>query len=288
MAYSYLTKQEKKMKADLHTHSNLSDGFLSIKDLIDYGKKIGLDYMAITDHDTVAGLITAMSYAKHVDMNVIPGVEFSTRDYETGRAVHVLCYYPGDLFAFQEFLDYTLETRYKIKYEMLKSLSKDFNIDMSEFENAYRNSESIYNPHMMMPLWQKGYTKDLIGNFFKQEAGSKSSRYIKISYPNVYDALDLIDQYGGIPVIAHPGEYDSLGITETLAKAGRIKGIEYNHPRNTEADKKEILRIARENNLFLTGGTDFHGPSTSTVNPLGSYLCPEEGLDALLHEKHKK
>lgn len=275
------------MKADLHTHSNLSDGFLSIKDLIDHGSRIGLDYMAITDHDTVAGLITAMSYGKHIGMNIIPGVEFSTRDYETGRAVHVLCYYPGDLFAFQTFLDYTLEIRHQVKYKIVESLSKDFEIDIAEFQKAYRESESIYNPHMMMPLWKKGYTKDLIGDFFKKEAGSKSSRYVKIPYPNIYDALDLIDKYGGIPVIAHPGEYDSLGITEKLAREGRIKGIEYNHPRNTEEDKKEIRRIANENNLFLTGGTDFHGPSTSTVNPLGSYLCPEEGLQALLNENIK-
>lgn len=270
------------MKADLHTHTNLSDGYYSVKDLLDYGKRIGLDYMAITDHDTVSGLITAMSYGKHIGMNVIPGVEFSTRDYETGRPVHILCYYPGDLYAFQEFLDHTLENRYQIKYEMCRSLSEDFGIDIHEFERAARESGSIYNPHMMFPLWERGYTKDLIGDFFKKEAGSKSSRYIKISYPDVYDALDLIDRAGGIPVIAHPGEYDSLKLTETLAKDGRIKGIEYNHPRNTETDKEEILRIARRYDLFLTGGTDYHGPGTSTVNPLGSYLCPEEGISALL------
>lgn len=275
------------MKADLHTHTNLSDGYYSVKDLIDYGKRIGLDYMAITDHDTVSGLITAMSYGKHVGINIIPGVEFSTRDYGTGRAVHILCYYPGDLFAFQEFLDYTLETRYQIKYEMCQSLSKDFGIYIDEFERAARASASIYNPHMMFPLWERGYTKDLIGDFFKKEAGSKSSRYIKIPYPSVYDALDLIDRAGGIPVIAHPGEYDSLALTEKLAKEGRIRGIEYHHPRNTEDDKKEILRIARKYDLFLTGGTDYHGPGTSTVNPLGSFLCPEDGLKALLATEKK-
>lgn len=274
------------MKADLHTHTNLSDGYFSAKDLIDYGKRIGLDYMAITDHDTVAGLITAISYGKHIGINIIPGVEFSTRDYETGRPVHILCYYPGDLFAFQEFLDPVLESRFQIKYEMCRSLSKDFGIDLYEFEKAARESASIYNPHMMFPLWERGFTKDLIGDFFKREAGSKSSRYIKIPYPNVYEALDLIGRAGGIPVIAHPGEYDSLKLTAKLAKEGLIKGIEYNHPRNTDSDRKQIVSIAREYNLFLTGGTDYHGPNTSTVNPLGTFLCPQEGLLALLKEKN--
>ena len=130
------------MKADLHTHTNLSDGYFPVKDLIDYGKRIGLDYMAITDHDTVAGLITAISYGKHIGINIIPGVEFSTRDYETGRPVHILCYYPGDLFAFQEFLDPVLESRFQIKYEMCRSLSKDFGIDLYEFEKAARENEA--------------------------------------------------------------------------------------------------------------------------------------------------
>jgi hypothetical protein len=270
------------IRADLHTHTKFSDGYYSVKDLIDYGKRIGLDYMAITDHDTVSGLITAMTYGKHIGMNIIPGVEFSTRNYENGRPVHILCYYPKDLFAFQEFLDRTLEARYEYKSKMIDLLAKDFPVTSSEMLFAARESESIYNPHMMVPFWEKGYTSALIDDFFKKEAGSKSKRYLKIPYPDVYEALDFIDQAGGIAVIAHPGEYDSLEITEKLAKEGRIQGIEYHHPRNTKQDQEEILRIAKKYNLFLTGGTDYHGPWTSTVHPLGSYLCPEDGLLQLL------
>jgi predicted metal-dependent phosphoesterase TrpH len=270
------------MKADLHTHTSLSDGFHSVKDLIDLGKRIGLDYMAITDHDTVAGLITAMTYGKHVGLPIIPGVEFSTRDYKTGRAVHILCYYPGDLFAFQEFFDPVLETRYEIKLKTARLLAKDFPVEVSDMLDAARESESLYNPHLMIPFRDMGYTDVLIGDFFQKNASSKSSRYFNIPYPDVYDALNFIKKHGGIPVIAHPGEYDSLAITEELAQKGLIKGIEYNHPRNTDHDKKEILRIAQAYDLFLTGGTDYHGPNTKTVNPLGSHLCPEYGLKKLL------
>ncbi|MEE1312485.1 MAG: PHP domain-containing protein [Lachnospiraceae bacterium] len=276
------------MKADLHTHTSFSDGFHSVKDLIDLGKKIGLDYMAITDHDTTAGLITAMTYGKQIGMNIIPGVEFSTRNYDTGRAVHILCYYPGDLFAFQEFLDKTLAIRYEAKMKTAKLLTKDFPVTMEDFKRSSRESESLYDPHLMIPFHELGYTDNLIGDFFKTNASSKSSRYFTIPYPDVHDALDIIDQYGGVPVIAHPGEYDSLEITEQLAREGRIKGIEYNHPRNTEHDKKEILRIAQAYDLFLTGGTDFHGPNTKTVHPLGSYLCPEYGLKKLLTYRWKE
>lgn len=270
------------IKADLHTHTNLSDGYYSVKDLIDQGKRMGLDYMAITDHDTTAGLITAMTYGKRVGLKIIPGVEFSTRNYKTGRAVHILCYYPGDLFAFQDFLDKTLEIRIEMKLKTARLLEKDFPVQVEDFLKASRDSESLYNPHLMLPFFEMGYTDTLIGDFFKEHASSKSSRYFTIPYPDVYEALDLIDRYAGVPVIAHPGEYDSLEITEQLASEGRIKGIEYNHPRNTEHDKKEILRIAQAYDLFLTGGTDYHGPYTKTVHPLGSYLCPEYGLKKLL------
>ena len=175
---------------------------------------------------------------------------------------------------------------YNNKDEVLKVIVKDKYKGNSQNIKLIKESASIYNPHMMFPLWERGFTKDLIGDFFKREAGSKSSRYIKIPYPNVYEALDLIGRAGGIPVTAHPGEYDSLKLTAKLAKEGLIKGIEYNHPRNTDSDRKQIVSIAREYNLFLTGGTDYHGPNTSTVNPLGTFLCPQEGLLALLKEKN--
>ncbi len=270
------------MKADLHTHTTKSDGMYGVKDLIDHAKCIGLDYIAITDHDTVAGIIEAVSYGKQIGMKVIPGVEFSTKDYESGRAVHVLCYYPGDLWGYQEFLDQTLSVRYDAKYQMCEMLAEDFPVDIDDILEAARDSGSIYNHHMMIPFQKMGYTGSLISDFFQKEAGRKSKRYIRIPYPDVYEALDLIDRCGGIAVIAHPGEYDSLALCEKLAKEGRIKGLEFNHPRNTEADREEIKRIATEYGLFLTGGTDFHGPSTSTVNPLGTYLSPEEGVKAIL------
>lgn len=276
------------MKADLHTHSELSDGYFSIKDLIDYGVLAGLDYMAITDHDTVSGLIEAVSYGKRVGMKIIPGLEFSTRNYENGKPVHILCYYPGDLFAYQEFLDHTLELRTHYKQRTIKKLAKDFPVTEEEMLKSARNSDSIYNSHIMLPFWEKGFTPSIIGDFFKKEAGNKSHRYEKIPYPNIYDVLTFIEETGGIAVVAHPGEYGSLGITEKLAKEGRIQGIELHHPRNTKADQKEILRIASEYGLFLTGGTDYHGPSTSSVHPLGTYLCPEDGLQALLDLNPRK
>jgi predicted metal-dependent phosphoesterase TrpH len=80
-----------KMKADLHNHSFLSDGVLSIKDIIHYSKKRGLDCISITDHDTLAGVIQAYTLGEKIGISVIPGVERSTVDYNTNRSVHMLC-----------------------------------------------------------------------------------------------------------------------------------------------------------------------------------------------------
>ena len=93
---------------------------------------------------------------------------------------------------------------------------------------------------------------------------------------------DLLHSCGGVVVLAHPGQYKAEHVMEMMIEEHMLDGIELNHPRNDEKTRDHITSLCKEHDLFMTGGTDFHGLYTKTPYPLGSFLCPEEGLERLL------
>lgn len=274
------------MKADLHNHSCLSDGVLSVKDIILYSKKLGLDYISITDHDTLAGTIQAYTLGEKIGIFVIPGVEISTVDYKTNRSVHILCYFPKDFFKLQGFLNNILIRRESAKRKMTQALMKEYPITIEHIERYSSKSQSMYETHIMQSLADLGYTNVVIGDLYKELLSKKGKYYVQITYPSVYEALDIIKEVGGIAVMAHPGQFDSIELLEELAKKKLIQGVEYNHPKNSEEVKKKIKNIAKKYDLIMTGGTDFHGNYSSTPNPIGSFICPEGEIDKLIKLGH--
>lgn len=96
------------------------------------------------------------------------------------------------------------------------------------------------------------------------------------------EAVRLIRSCGGVPVLAHPGQYKNPMLMEMMIEDHMMDGIELNHPRNDEKTMEQIKVLCKEHDLFMTGGTDFHGLYTTTPYPLGSFLCPEEGLERLI------
>lgn len=270
------------MRADLHTHTFLSDGILSPEDVVRYAKRIGLDYIAITDHDTLAGVVPACTYGRKIGISVIAGVEISSRDYKTGDSVHMLCYYPKNVLKLQAYLDQILINRETVKRKMAQKLMKDYPVTIEHIEKYSKNSQSIYEVHLMQPLADLGYTDVIIGQLYKELVSKKGRYYEEIAYPSVYEVLEVIKQVGGIAVMAHPGQFDSMALLEELAYKGLIQGVEYNHPRNSEEVKMQIESIAQNYNLIMTGGTDFHGYYTSKPQPLGSYRCHKVELEKLI------
>lgn len=270
------------MIADLHNHSLLSDGVLSIEDIIYYSKKIGLDFISITDHDTLAGVIQAYTLGEKIGLSIIPGVEISTIDYKTSRSVHILCYYPKYIFKLQKFLNNTLIDREKAKRKMAQMLMNEYPITMEHIERYSSKSQSMYETHIMQTLADLGYTNVAIGDLYKKLLSKKGKYYVQVTYPSVYEALDIINEVDGIAVMAHPGQFDSIELLEELARKHLIQGVEYNHPKNSEEVKKQIKYIAQKYDLIMTGGTDFHGYYSSTINPIGSFTCPEGEVEKLI------
>ncbi|OOM73773.1 error-prone DNA polymerase [Clostridium puniceum] len=275
------------MKADLHNHSFLSDGVLSIKDIIYYSKKAGLDCISITDHDTLAGVIEAYTLCEKIGISVIPGVEISTVDYQTNRSVHILCYFPKDFFKLQRFLNKILISRENAKRQMAQMLMKEYPITIEHIERYSSKSESMYETHIMQSLADLGYTNVVIGDLYKELLSKKGKYYVQITYPSVYETLDMIKEVGGISVMAHPGQFDSNELLEKLARKNLIQGVEYNHPKNSKEVKKQIKDIAQKFDLIMTGGTDFHGNYTTSPHPIGSFTCPEGEVERLIKLNHK-
>ena len=112
------------MIGDLHCHSKLSDGSTGLDDIVFYAKRAGLDALAITDHDTMSGVPRAEILGRRYGLTVIPGVEISTFDPNTGRRVHILCYLPHKSDALAGLLERTLEERRRSGERMIENVSR--------------------------------------------------------------------------------------------------------------------------------------------------------------------
>lgn len=145
------------------------------------------------------------------------------------------------------------------------------------------SSKAIYKVHIMQALIDMGYDNMIYGKLYKELFSKKSPYNVlePVEYPSVQEALDYIRIAKGIPVMAHPSVYDSMELLERLAQEKKIMGVEVWHPRNKPEERKKMLELAKEHDLLVTGGSDFHGFYTSDANPLASCLCMEEDLQKL-------
>lgn len=270
---------------DLHVHTTHSDASRTVAQVMEYAAMIGLQYIAITDHDTMAGVDEAEELGGKLGVKVIPGVEMSTLDEESGRNVHLLCYLPKDRQMIDAFLENTLRWRREQKLEMARRVHELYPLVTPELVEKYaRNSESIYECHVMQPLCDFGYTNVAIGELMSSLISSRGSCYVPKRYPTTKEAAEVIRAAGGLPVVAHAEQFDSFNLIERYAKNGLLAGVEVWHPRNSEDSRKRLLDIAKKYQLLTTGGSDFHGQYTKKPHPLGFCGCQVEDAQALLQE----
>lgn len=270
------------MIGDLHCHTRFSDGSLGIDDLILYAKRAGLDFVALTDHDTMAGVSRAEQLGKRYGIGVIGGVEISARDFARDRKVHLLCYQPKVPDRLEGMLKHTLEGRDRAIRESMRRAMKLFPVTEEHVLRCAKGSAALYNVHIMLALADLGYAESLYGSLFRQLLAEKTgSCFVPHAYPDVWEAAKLVKSAGGVCVLAHPSEYDSIDLMEELAGAGVIDGVERYHPRVREKDIPAIDAVIERYGLIATGGTDFHGGNTNHPNPLGTCLTMQEPLERL-------
>lgn len=264
------------MKAiDLHVHSSCSDGTFSPTELVDYAMEKGLAAFALTDHDSIDGLEEAMEYAERLKNHpcrqvpeVIPGIELSS-EYQ-GQDIHVVglfINYRDEIFQnrLREFVDSRTNRNRK-----MCSLLQQFGIPVTyeELLEAYPDSV-ITRAHYARFMLEKGYVKSR-QEAFERYLGDHAPCFIPREKITPAQAVQLILQTGGAPVLAHPILYHMSEehldeLVKELKEAG-LMGIEAIYSTYSAADERQIRALASKYDLLISGGSDFHGANKPSLD----------------------
>jgi len=280
---------------DLHVHSCKSDGTLSPSELVAYAQQKGLSAFALTDHDTIDGLAEALLTLRNMRKEcsdipcreVIPGIEFSTEYH--GKDVHMVGLYIDFLSrSFQKQLEEFVDSRELRNQKMCNKLHDEGGIDISyealiaEFPDAV-----ITRLQFAQYLYTHGVTKS-IKEGFDRFVGDHCKYFVPREKVTPVQAIQLILESGGIPILAHPvlygfGKETLASLVEELKNAGLV-GIEAIYCTYTNKDEWEIRNLAKQYDLCISGGSDFHGaskPGLDLGTGYGKLVVPDELLTEL-------
>lgn len=255
------------MFVDLHLHTTYSDGSFTPEELILTAKKLNYSAIAVTDHDTVAGLEEAIQLGKKYDLETVPGIEFNT-SYKNND-IHILGYYINKKSKKLLSLLNKIKKERKERIEkMIKLLDKEFNfkITMQEIKNISSNN-IIGRGHIARLLTEKNYV-DTWKEVFDKYIGRGKPGYVDRNKISPFEAIDIIKKANGIPVIAHPGLIENQQNIDQLINYG-VTGIEVFYPEHNKRMTDKYKNIADKNELLITGGSDCHGPKNKEGIKLG-------------------
>ena len=263
-------------KADLHIHSTVSDGSVTIAEIIRIAKERELDIISITDHDTISHL---SQIPQNTGIRIVAGLEISSYDFGKGCRAHILGYniqHPEIIEALTQPL---LEARHANSMRQIEVLQKHgYSIDIDRLHKA--DGKYIYKQHIMDYLVETGQAPDMFGDFYKSTFKNKGICDFDIRYIDCFEAVKTIRKAGGKSALAHSGQQQNFYLIPALVECG-MDGIELGHHDNSEKDKQIIRQYAAEYGLFLTGGSDFHGIYEMPICEIGTILSDESGIEAL-------
>jgi 3',5'-nucleoside bisphosphate phosphatase len=264
--------------ADMHLHTHFSDGAHSPSGVVELARKNIITTIAITDHDTVAGIEEAMGAGDRLGIEIIPGIELSA--YNGTREVHILGYFM-DVHddRLLSFLSKFRNARVKRAREMVNRLN-DLDIPVSiESVLDAAGERSVGRPHIANAVVQTGMVKSYLEVFQKYLAYGRPA-YVEKFHLTVQDAIELIAHAGGLSFIAHPSETIRETVLLDSIKKG-LDGIETVHPSLSKQKTLQYREIARDYSLLESGGSDFHGGKRGDEAILGQYVIPVEFVDAM-------
>ncbi|MCO5172264.1 MAG: PHP domain-containing protein [Planctomycetes bacterium] len=248
-------------RVDLHSHTTLSDGSLPPRDLVRLAAQVGLDVLAITDHDTTEALAEALDEARGVGLRVIPGMEVSAA-LEDGGNVHVLGFFPADrlgaLAAWQE------ERRALRRARMASIVARLGELGLSlDLEALGRGADPRRSPgrlHVARALVEAGHVPS-VPEAFDRYLGKGKPAYVQDRVPTAGEAIAMIRGLGGVSVVAHPSIDGLDPHLEALAAQG-LEGVEAYHFGHAPDVAAHFHARARALGLLVTGGSDYHGEPT--------------------------
>lgn len=265
------------MRADLHTHTTCSDGTVTPQDLLQAAKRAGLDVLSITDHDTLRAYDL---FEPDPALQIIPGVELSA-SFE-GYSVHLLAYsFSLQNASMRKLCSQQILRREKRNEEILHRLTR-MGCTIKPEELYFTPSDqigSIGRPHIAKILVNKGFAHSM-RDAFDRFIGEDAPAFAAGARCSAQDILEIVHAANGFVVIAHPHYIKDKNVLQKMLHCP-FDGIEAYYAHFTSDQVPYWLDIARQYNLFATGGSDFHGD----VKPhhfLGSSLAPLETLRQLL------
>lgn len=266
------------MSCDLHIHSTYSDGSQTPEEIVAEAIEKNLTAIAIADHDTVQGVMPAVEAARGSDLRVIPAVEISTEFQKT--EVHILGYWIElDNDALHAKFVYVREARRRRANEIVGKLRQNGVEITLEDVIAQSDGVSLGRPHVAQALIEKGYVSEM-QEAFDRFLGRDRPAFVKRYKLSPWEAVEAIQDGGGCPVLAHPGLGVSDYVIDELIEAG-IEGLEAYHNHHSPSNTRRAIRIADENGLLITGGTDSHGPKGSYPVEIGEVDVPDACAEAL-------
>lgn len=270
---------------DLHMHSTYSDGTYTPSELVTYAKKKGLSAIALTDHDTIEGLNEARRQAELQNIRFIDGVEINSFYFvnDTRVNIHVLGYL-FDANKMENYMEELKVLRYEHNKQILHAL-QSIGIELSYADlNMESDKNIITRLNFAKVLVQKGYAetvKEALA-IYLHKGGAAFVEYNNHPFSVV---AQKIHEAGGIVSLAHPAEYrlndeEIESLVSTLKREG-LDAIECIHPSQDAFCFRKLQNYAKQYNLFMTGGSDFHGKSEDGIE-LGvggdNMLIPESFL----------
>lgn len=282
------------MKSDLHIHTNYSDGVFSPEKIVDEAIKAELDVIALTDHDNVLSYEIAQNYLQKLKaenkktIDVIQGIEVNT--IYKNQEIHILGYFMDiENEDFQDLIKIQQQARVKQTKEIITLLSKkeNINVKFEDIKNQVAPGGSIGRPHLAKAITNAGGTTSVI-DAYEKYINDRSHVYVQRKTISPHDAVEIIYDAGGVPVIAHPHDLDNAyELVKELMHYG-LRGIEAYHRKHSPATIEYFSSMAEEFGLIITGGSDFHAPSIINGQIiLGKNFVPEWIYDKLVQEKKR-
>lgn len=264
---------------ELHCHTTYSDGTLTPTELVKTAVKAGVKALAITDHDTLSGWHEAIAAASVCDIEIVPGLELST--VHNDRSLHILGFYPNP-DQLNPPLSERLEGRKRRSAQMVAKLAAlGYPIELPELGEGMAPGR----PHIAAALVKAGYVKSP-QEAFERWLGDDQPAYVHYEKFSIADGIALLRNCGAVPVWAHPYLFRGgtvEAVLKELVEAG-LMGVEVYHPHQTLREQKNLLNLCAEYGLLVTGGSDYHGPSSSKSiesSTLNQFHLPLDLLEPL-------
>lgn len=279
------------MKGDFHIHTYFSDGVFAPEKIADLAVEAGLEVISLTDHDNVLSYGVAQKHIEENGLNLklIQGIEVNTlyKEYE----VHILGYFPNiEDSDFKNLLKVQQQARIKQTKEILALLNKKegIKIKFEDVKSMVAEGGSIGRPHIAKAITNAGGTSNVMESY-KKYIHVNSPVYVERKTVSPFDAVEVIYDSGGIPVIAHPYDIDiAEDLIKDLMNYGLV-GIEAYHRKHSPAIVEYFSSMAENLGLIVTGGSDFHVPNIMNGQIiLGKNFVPEWIYDKLIEAKKRR